>query len=354
MWALLVAGADPAIGQERVTVTADLIWYGDNTEFRNPFREGDTLLGTAARVGAEIELGPRVRVQLGAFGNVRWGSSEAFDSARPVIALDIRGDRSRFVFGTLPPPPVLTAIGPDRTGPHGLLPPLQRETLAFERPYEAGLLWGHRGAWFEQEAWLNWQRLNTPEHRERFDAGLVGRLRATARLAIPLHFHIVHEGGQLHASGPVADSYAAATGVEMAFPAGGLGRGTVEALGLASRHVPDRARANASRSGAALFTRLAFERGVSRAHLIVWRADDFIKVEGDNNYQSLRRNGVRYGGIRDYSEIGLTRTFRPDPRVTLEASARLHRVERHYEYSYRIVAVTSWRVPIRAKRDARP
>ena len=44
----------------------------------------------------------------------------------------------RSVFGTLPGPHVGDPPGPDRTGPHGLLPPIQRETLAFDRPYEAG------------------------------------------------------------------------------------------------------------------------------------------------------------------------------------------------------------------------
>ena len=34
-----------------------------------------------------------------------------------------------------------SGIGPDRTSLHGLLPPLQVETLAFLRPYEAGVQW---------------------------------------------------------------------------------------------------------------------------------------------------------------------------------------------------------------------
>src|SRR3546814_10193596 len=45
--------------------------------------------------------------------------------------------------------------GPDRTGPHGLLPPVQRETLAFERPWEAGLQWTVDSARVKQEAWVH-------------------------------------------------------------------------------------------------------------------------------------------------------------------------------------------------------
>ena len=77
--------------------------YGDYTEFRNPFREGETIFG-AARVFAEIELNSRVRVSLGAFGNQRFGSEKAFARARPVISLTVAGRRSSFVFGTFPAP----------------------------------------------------------------------------------------------------------------------------------------------------------------------------------------------------------------------------------------------------------
>ena len=65
------------------------------------------------------------------------------------------------------------------------------------------------------------------------------------------------------------------------------------------------------------------------------------KDKGDPNYLSLRRDVSRYRGTRDYAEVGLTRTFRPAIGVLVEASGRLHRVERHYEYSFRILARAS-------------
>ena len=88
------------------------------------------------------------------------------------------------------------------------------------------------------------------------------------------------------------------------------------------------------------------ERAGWRGHLIVWRGDDFVKDEGDPNYLSVRRDGSRYRGVRDYSEAGIARTFRPAAGVTLEASARVHRVEGHYEYSYRIIGVTTLKIPL--------
>jgi hypothetical protein len=343
---ILAAGSAPITAQERVTVTADLIFYGDNTEFRNPFRKGETIFGTTGRFGAEIELGPRVRLRLGVLGDRRFGSGDAFDMVRPIAALEVYDRGHRFSIGTLPPPRLVAPPGPDRAGPRGLLPPVQRETLAFERPYEAGMLWAYGGGAFEHEAWLNWQRLNTSEHRERFDAGFAGRLRATRMLSVPAQVHLVHEGGQLHAAGPVADSYAGGVGLMLEIPTGPGAKLTAESLVLASRHVPDRERPDAARSGAATFNRLAFERHGLRFHAIAWRGDDFVKDEGDSNYHSIRRDGRRYGGIRDYAEAGVTRVFRPAEQVAIEVSGRLHRIERHYEYSYRVLAVAGVRVPI--------
>jgi hypothetical protein len=344
--------ADAAFAQEGLTLGASVVFYGDNTEFSNPFREGETIFGAAARVDGRMEISDRVTLTLGVFGNQRFGSGDAFELVRPVLALTVAGARSTFVFGTLPSffegaRPDGRLPGPDRTGPHGLLPPIQRETLAFDRPYEAGLEWTFRGELIEHDSWLQWQRLNTVDHRERLDAGSATRWRLAGPMLLPLEAHIVHEGGQLFASGPVRDSFALASGIAFSRRPGaasGASLGaTLELLGLWSRYTADREAVNPTRNGGAFFGRAAAERGGWRAHLIMWRGDDFIKEEGDPNYMSVRRDGTRYRGVRDYAEAGIARTFRIAPTAQLQASFRVHRVESHYEYSYRILAVADVR-----------
>jgi hypothetical protein len=152
---------------------------------------------------------------------------------------------------------------------------------------------------------------------------------------------VVHEGGQLFAAGPVADSSAAALGVELSRRAAPVGRLSLELFAVAGKSVPDRERPEHDRTGRAFLARLAAERDGWRAHLLVWRGRDFIKDEGDPNYGSLRRDGSRYGGTRDYAETGLARRFTVAPGAAIEVSGRLHRTERFYEYSYRVIAVTS-------------
>jgi hypothetical protein len=331
--------------QEQVSVRTDFLFYGDNTEFSNAFRDGETMFGATARVALEISLNDRVTVAAGAFGNQRFGSERSFEKLRPVLSLTVRGRRSSFVLGTLPPVTSDFLVGPDRGGPHELLPPIQRETLTYERPYEAGVGWWFKGSDLQHHLWLEWQRVNTPEHRERFDGGVRTSYRISPILSIPFHFHVVHEGGQLFASGPVADSAAVATGATVHAPLGAYAT-TVDVLAVGSSHVPDRSQRDLSRKGRAFFGRVAAERSAWRAHVIFWRGRNFIKDEGDPNYLSIFQSGEPYRGTRDYSEAGLTRRFTLARAAVFDVAARVHRVEGRYAYSYRILSVVSafWKI----------
>ena len=335
-WCFFVVLACPLpLAAQALSIEADILFYGDNTEFANPFRRGETLLGNSAEVIIGAAIGP-ARVSGGVFGDRRFGSDTAFEHVRPVFTLELSRGPSVFRFGTLALAPQ-PAFGPDRGGPHRLLPPIQRETLSFTRGSEAGLQWIRNTERSGHDAWLNWQRLNTPSGREIFDGGVVGHAKLRGRFAAAYQAHIVHHGGQLYAEGPVADSWVAAPGVIASGEGPGGSAVSVEAYGLVSRYVPNRELLQFATTGAAMFVRGAAEHHDWRAHLIVWRGDDYIKEEGDPNYGGLRRNGRRFRRVRDYAEFGITRLARPVEPLQLEASARLHRVDSHYEYSYRIL-----------------
>jgi hypothetical protein len=339
-WAVFLPAAAQPVS---VDLDALVTFYGDNTEFSNPFREGETLIGTFAALFVEARPSGRLAIRGGVFGNQRFGSDQSFDQVRPVLALVIGSPRSRLVLGTLETVRRIDGAGPDRIGPHGLLPPMQRETLAFERPWEAGVQWVVDSPRVTHEAWVHWQRVNTGEQREIFDTGLTTRLRVRPMLALRTDLHLVHQGGQLSAVGPVSDSAALAIGVDIGGPVGRVDRVSLEGLASVSRDVPNRERLGDARTGLGTFVRAAVEDRGWRGHVIVWRADDFVKWEGDPQYQSLRRDGTRYRGVRDYAEAGLTRTFTLAPRSLLEVSARWHRVENDYEYSFRVVAIARLR-----------
>ena len=340
-----------ATAQDRIAFVVDMTFYGDNTEFFNPWREGETLLGTEGRLFMDVDLSEHVTLRGGLFGDHRFGDDDNFRIVRPVLALHVKNDVTRFIIGSIESGTRQVGLGPDQLGPHGLLPPLQRESLAFSRPDEAGLQLTFDTARFEQDAWINWQRLNTEQDRELFDTGVRGRLGVGQTLPVWLsyQFHLVHQGGQLFNSGPVGDSWAGGPGLIVELPSGVFDRQTAEAHGLVSRDVPDRVTRDSAETGFGLFTRYAAEKAGWRAHVIAWRARDFVKTEGDENYGSLREDG-RLTRLRHYFEAGLTRTYYPAEEVGLEFSARVHRVDTYQDYSFRILAKVDFEIPLQVPR----
>ena len=77
-----------------------------------------------------------------------------------------------------------------------------------------GLQWLVDAPTLDQDAWINWQRLNTAAHRERFDAGYRAAVRLYPTIRLLGQWHVVHEGGQQFASGPVSDSQGFGLGLE--------------------------------------------------------------------------------------------------------------------------------------------
>lgn len=339
---LLAAAVRPAWAQvPALTLHTSLVFYGDDTEFSNEFRPGETLFGTYGVAFLEAQITDRFKVRAGGFGNWEFGSSKPIDQGRPVLAMVVGNEKSHLVLGTLETMRHLTGIGPDRTGPHGLLPPMQRETLSFERAHESGMQWIVDKGRFSQDAWINWQRLNTRLRREVFDAGIATTTRLRPEIAIRGDIHAVHQGGQKGGVEPVSDSVAAAAGVEAGGAVGSIDRFSLELIALGSRTVPDRAQPELTRGGFATFMRLAVDIDPWRVHVILWRANGFVKLEGDPLYQAVRHDGTRYNGIRDYSELGLTRRFRLTPDSFIESSLRFHRTEDNYEFSGRVVGVVN-------------
>jgi hypothetical protein len=335
-FAALLAQVSPAPAQT-YTAGADLYFYGDNTEFTNPFRAGDTTFGISGTVFLDARLNDAVTIRAGFFGLNRFGSHEFLEHAEPAVALQLARGPSRFIFGSLATVTARHDVdGPDEETPHRLLPPLQNELLSFTRGQEMGMQWLVASPRLDQDAWINWQRVNTPTHRERFDVGYRASVALGHALRLHGQYHLVHEGGQRFASGAVSDSHGAATGLQWSVPVGGI-RVSLDGHAVVTHDVPDRERPLQNESGIGLFSRGALHRGAWRGHLIVWRGRDTIKAEGDPNYLARRLDGRLVHQVRDYAEIGVTRHFRPAPQLHMFAAFRMHRIESHYEYSYRIV-----------------
>src|SRR5262245_28336731 len=89
---------DTARAQQHETIRTDLTFYGDNTEFANTFREGETLLGASGQIVLDVSVNEAVSFQGGVFGNERFGSARAFEQVRPVLTLVVKNRTNQFVF----------------------------------------------------------------------------------------------------------------------------------------------------------------------------------------------------------------------------------------------------------------
>ena len=197
----LLGRARPAPAQD-LTWNNGLTFYLDNTEFFNPYRTGETLLGGQILTYLSAALGPRTEVIAGFYGNHRSGDSDFLDPFKPILGFRYRTEHSLGVIGTL--------VTEDR---HGYLEPLEGTLFDITRPVEYGVQWREQHPAGGGEVFLNWQRLNTPRGREVFDYGLLLHANPAAWLRLELQGHGLHHGGQLYSAGePVVNNQVLALG----------------------------------------------------------------------------------------------------------------------------------------------
>lgn len=319
-------GGEGKEGVELSWVT-DFAFYGDDTEFFNDFREGQTLLGTWASTWLELRPGPRTSLRAGVFLNEFFSEDGELDPVLPILGFRYRGRLHDVVLGTL-----------ETVERHGLADPLEDRALELTRPLESGAQLLLHTARLDSDLFVNWQKLNTPEHREAFDYGLVTRARLAAILDIDLQVHGEHHGGQLYDHGPVLNNVAFAGGLTLHGELRGLGDSSAQLLLFGSRTTRAGRSPPRPESGRGLFLRVA-ARPAPRLEIfaIVWKGRDYDAVDGDNHYSSTGIDPNFYLPERRYQELGGRYRWRSGRRLDYDLQARLHRVEAEVDWSVRFV-----------------
>jgi hypothetical protein len=85
-----------------ITLRNDFTFYGDNTEFFEPFRTGETILGQQGKSQLEADLGQRSLFLVGVFGDFR--STSGVDptvDVKPLLSFEYREGGTCLVMGTL-------------------------------------------------------------------------------------------------------------------------------------------------------------------------------------------------------------------------------------------------------------
>ncbi len=321
-----------------VSLQNQLTFYGDEEGFDGPFRQEETLLGQQFQSALEASTGERTSLEAGVFLD----HPSAVDSTvnfLPLLSFKYFTSTTRFIFGTL-----------ETEDRHGLLEPLEVETLEITRAVEYGLQWKEADGWFRSDWFLDWQQINTQGNPEILDYGGVSRFRLAQALDAELQFHGYHQGGAIFYEG-VVNNYVLALGLRLHAPLGFLGTGEISTFGLLSGNL----------QGPFLqFTQSQWGRGfymrgsvspwnVAELYGIFWAARDFFSWEGDPNYNSQGLNGY-YQSNRAYGEIGLRKEIAGGEDGDLEGEFRASCVDGEWDYSGRLVAKVSFGVGVPVQR----
>jgi hypothetical protein len=328
------------------------IFYGDNTEFFNPYRTGQTILGAQMQTWLSAEPGPRTEIILGVYGDHRSGRSDFFDEVKPLLGFRYRTATSLGALGTL--------VTENR---HGYIEPLEVTTLELTRPVEYGIQWREEHGWVGGEVFIDWQHLNTRDSREIFDYGLLLHVRPWRHLSLEYQGHGLHHGGQLYTAGvPVTNNKAQAYGVRLDGSLPGLGLSSLGVFRLSSRGridpTPEPGRPN---KGSGTYVRGSISPyGKVELFTIQWWGRDFLSEEGDNSYNSRGADPQYYRAKRRYQEYGVARKIPIESGITLDAELRFHRFDNlhsialghsQWEYSYRLVLQAPFQVGLGSARQ---
>ena len=185
--------------------------YAWNWESPSPYVPGRTILGTSMSTYLSLNPGP-LTINLGVYGDYQSGDETFLSNIRPILSVAYSlEDLLIFRLGTL-----------DNSDNYGILDAYKSELHMFERPIDYGtqIEMKTEGAKEENptkgldfQTFVVWNLLDTPEHRENLDWGMV------MNMYIP-HFifngqlYWTHHGGEIYYAGPLIDYWNYAFGVD--------------------------------------------------------------------------------------------------------------------------------------------
>ena len=236
------------------------------------FKEGQTFFGNHVWFQGVYEANEEVSFSTGVFFGKIYGSEKSLDPIEPLLTFDYHPDDDfRFVFGNLD------------TKKHKLWEAIFDDVIRYDRPLETGaeIFYAHNA--FSERVWINWQKLNTSKHREKFDIGSISKLNLDP-LSFEAQAHIIHEGGQLHSEGSLSDNFVIGVGAQYKVRA--LNESRVSVRWLYSYDRPDRSDESLTKSGRGV--EIEFYIPLSDWEIIysAWFGDDFLTEDGDPFYRA--------------------------------------------------------------------
>jgi hypothetical protein len=329
---ILIASLVFPVFAAEITWKNSFTFYGDNTEFFEPYRTGETILGQQGKSFLEAALGTRAFLQAGVFGDFRDESVvDPTVDVKPILSFQYREGGTQLIMGTL-----------SVRNRHGFIEPLEVTILEFIRPVEYGLQWIEDDPGFKCDLFLDWHQLNTPTQPESFDYGGVLRQPMDDHFSIEEQFHGFHDGGQQYFI-TMVNNWVPAGGLRWNLP-GLMGETDLSLFGIASGLLMNGDTADTQWGGGGYLKASVKPDPFLDLFGIGWVGQNFYSQEGDANYMSYSdpdsttieqiHNFVRSDRI--YVELGARRDFPLEGEASFEAEFRVHFMDQFSAYSYRL------------------
>jgi hypothetical protein len=309
-------------------------FYGDNTEFYEPYRLRETILGQYGKSWFDADLGVHDTLSAGVYANYRSILTPDLTVA-PVLSFDYHDKGMELIMGTL-----------HTVDRHGLLEPLEVTTLELTRPIEYGLQWIEKDPGFHADVFLDWQLLNTPGVPETLDYGGVVQLDPKDPLSLELQYHGYHEGGKLYYV-TVYNNYVPAVGLRFKTPLGSFAQLGLAGFAVFSGTMSGGWNLDAVNWGYGGYFRPSLDFGEGwELSGIYWRAYNFLSQEGDYNYNSYSQYQDYYQANRAYAEGCLRKAFPMEGGASFVSEVRLNVIDAFWDYSFRLMVYAPFNLPV--------
>ena len=292
-------------------------FYADNTEFFDAYRVGETYLGNDLLTMGKYKISDNLDLGLGFYANFYYGDENSISQFLPASVLLYHiGTNFNFIMGAL-----------DNKNRHNMLDALQSEELIYHRKMEYGFQLKQNYKYFISDSWINWNLLNTAQHREYFDFGnnffLLYKI-----FSLNLQTYISHHGGQLYRTGAVRDNLSMALGLKIDtkwndFLFNGAG-GSV--YYLTDKSVLDRCLPNLTTTGKGYLAEIYFYFYNFKLYCDYWKGEKFITEEGNALYKTSQPY-IFYGFIKE-------KYIKENTWFDIEL--RMHDIDNKFEYQYRL------------------
>jgi hypothetical protein len=252
-------------------------FFAYNAEIKTPYKYGETIMGSSIESFMSLNS-KNIILNLGVYGKLYYGDEDFLSEVKPIISVTYYlQDALYFTMGTL--------YNENR---HGMLDALVSELLEYQREIDYGFQLRMKNKYLYNDGWINWNLLDTPEHREYLDFGDNFYLYL-GNFIFNFQGYWSHHGGEIHFAGPQIDYWNMAIGLENFYD---INNSVLNRIGFKTHYIKNSGRSKPGKStdGDGILSEVYCQLGDFRIFFDYWHESlfedgEFVTEEGNPLYQ---------------------------------------------------------------------